>query len=239
MTAGVGVPAWAEDSAPAASAEPNPLWETSQPEAASGGEGLWQTDQPQQQSAETPGTQLWEVDPPAQPLQPEGGDPAEVTPQKSEELAPPADKVLTAVDEKGIDGIAFVGETNMRFVNNAELGRLLVLTGKLRNDYQQPRSFIQLKAQALAEGGRVLSECLAYAGNIVPEEDLPTVGQDILNMILEQKNVNQGLRANIAPEGEIEYMLVLPNVGNELTEYVVDLVGSEPEVVVEEEENQQ
>ena len=132
-------------------------------------------------------------------------------------------------DSAGTKRITFARTNqNHYFRQNREGGQLLIITGMVRNSYEEPRSFIRLRGHLLGNDGISLAERFVYAGNIISDEDLQSLPPaEILNR-LSIKGGQDGKNMNVQPGAEIPFMVVFDKLPNDITEYRVDPVGSSP-----------
>ena len=104
---------------------------------------------------------------------------------------------------------------------------ILVLTGRIRNDFDFPVSHVRLRGTLLDEGKTVLNERRAPAGNVLSERDLKTLPMPgILSLLLPPDGAN-GSNLDLKPGAEVPFMLVFDNIPPSLFEYVIDPVGWE------------
>lgn len=145
-----------------------------------------------------------------------------------EEVAPAA-LVNPPEDPDGTLHITFTrGDQTHFFARNNSAGNLLVITGTVRNGYDQPRSFIRLKGQLLTADGESLAERLVWAGHALSEEDLENLPLEAISAelaVVSGRNVNN---VHIQPGGQIPFMLVFDNLPDGMVEYRIDPVSSEP-----------
>jgi predicted Zn finger-like uncharacterized protein len=114
------------------------------------------------------------------------------------------------------------------FRQNEIEGQLLVITGQARNGYNQPRNYIKLKGILSNHQGETLAEETVYAGNVLSTQDLSTLP---MNEILQRLGVPAGQdqsNLEIPPGASVKFMIVFNNIPNDLAEYTVEAVSSEP-----------
>jgi predicted Zn finger-like uncharacterized protein len=139
----------------------------------------------------------------------------------------PADAV---VDPRGIEHITFTPKDNLKhfYRRNEKEGELLIITGRVRNSYPAPRSFIRLRGLLLDQNGNTLADRFIYAGNLISEGDLTTLPKDEIMARLNIKGGQNNQNMNIASGQEVPFMVVFDNVPANRDEYRIIPVGSSP-----------
>lgn len=132
-------------------------------------------------------------------------------------------------DPDGGAKIDFVNEGASYFYRkNAHAGNILILAGRVRNNYLEPRSFIKLRGFLLGRNDKVLAERSAYAGNFLHEDDLFNLPMAEINNLLLVKGGQDNANVNVQPGTELKFMLVFDNLPDGMEEYRIDAVSSEP-----------
>jgi len=113
-----------------------------------------------------------------------------------------------------------------KFVNNAKAGRLFVISGKIKNEYDHPRSFITVTGKLYQGGKKLVKKSTVYIGNVIPESDL--TGMDIAAINHRMKNKFGDKRSNlkIKTGNEIPFMIVFDKLPDNLDEYTVEVTSS-------------
>ncbi len=134
-----------------------------------------------------------------------------------------------AEDPSGVAHIAFPqGRENLNhfYRKNDQAGDLLIITGLVKNDYPEKRSFISLRASLQDSAGRVLAERRVYAGNTLSESDLQTLPISEIQSRLAIKGGRDGVNMNIEPGAELPFMIVFDKLPPDAAEYNVTPAGS-------------
>jgi len=133
-------------------------------------------------------------------------------------------------DPRGIEHITFTSKGNLQhfFRKNEKEGELLIITGRVRNSYPAPRSFIRLRGLLLDQNGKTLADRFIYAGNLISEDDLLTLPIDEILARLNIKGGQNNQNTNIAPGQEVPFMVVFDKVPPTKDEYRIIPVGSSP-----------
>ena len=81
-----------------------------------------------------------------------------------------------------------LGKTiDAKYVENQNAGRLLVISGQVRNDYKHPRSHIQIAGKLFNKEGSVAKSATVYAGNMIPTLDLARLEFTKIKDLLQNK----------------------------------------------------
>ncbi|MDR2725086.1 MAG: zinc-ribbon domain-containing protein [Candidatus Adiutrix sp.] len=133
-------------------------------------------------------------------------------------------------DPRGIEHITFTPKDNLKhfYRKNEKEGELLIITGRVRNSYPEPRSFIRLRGLLLDQNGSTLADRFIYAGNLISEEDLTTLRKEEIMALLNIKGGKNNQNMNIAPGREVPFMVVFDKVPASKDEYRIIPVGSSP-----------
>ena len=112
------------------------------------------------------------------------------------------------------------------FVDNAALGTLYVVRGKVRNNYKHPRSFINITGKLYAKGGQLKQSKTVFAGNMMPDQRLAAINQAQLTRA--ENNRNGAKRSNVnIPRGKVvPFMIVFSNLPPNPDEYSIEVAGS-------------
>jgi hypothetical protein len=128
-------------------------------------------------------------------------------------------------------GVARLSFANVKggFVKSEKEGQLFVIQGVVTNNYPKSRSYILVKGSLLDEKGQVVRTNLAYAGNVLVDEQLKTMTIDEINKQLKNRAGQQNANARVKPEGQIPFSIVIENLPDNLSEFTVEAVSSSPE----------
>ncbi len=130
-------------------------------------------------------------------------------------------------DEAGSLRIRPLADTvQAEYVENASAGRLVVIRGQVRNEYDHPRSFIKVTAKLYDKNKNVVRAATVYAGNTLSAEDLAAKDMAAIAEQLKnqkgQQNRNLGVKAGAA----VPFMVVFDRLPGNLEEYSVEAAGS-------------
>lgn len=129
-------------------------------------------------------------------------------------------------DDKSTD--AKVGSVDFidvkeRFVKNWMFGDLLVIQGNVVNKYGHPVSKIKVRGKILGAAGKILDEVESYCGNLLTDEELGNLTEKEITEELSIPIGSDVSNDNIAPEGDVPFMIVFANPSKEAEEFIVEL----------------
>jgi hypothetical protein len=112
------------------------------------------------------------------------------------------------------------------FIDNPGAGRLCVVKGQVRNNYDHPRSAIRVTAKLYTKDKALAKTTTVFAGNVLSNQELTT--QDLAAIAARLKNKDGANNTNVGvkPGRAIPFMAVFDNLPNNLDEYSVEVAGS-------------
>ena len=113
------------------------------------------------------------------------------------------------------------------FVNHESAGRLLIISGKVRNDYPHTRHHIHLRAR-LFTGESPAATRMVYAGNTLPEMELIRMPMAAIEKELGKKSGDRAINENIVQGKEIPFMFVFSDLPQGLSGFEIDVLRSSP-----------
>ena len=113
-----------------------------------------------------------------------------------------------------------------RFVENSKTGLLFVIKGVVKNSYNHPRSFIQVKGKLYTKGRKKSKTQVIYAGNVISDADLGKLNQAAINKRLNNRFGNKRSNVNVKSGRSVPFMIVFSKLPNNLDEYTVEIASS-------------
>ena len=129
--------------------------------------------------------------------------------------------------DPGVSRIAFESVTGV-FVDSIKAGRLFVIKGTVRNNYNKPRSFIRVKGTILNDDNQIVKEKKAFSGNTFGEKGLALLSMEEIDKAAVNQYGKNRKNLNIAPTGTVDFMVVFDDLPNNLNEFTVEAVSSSP-----------
>lgn len=113
-------------------------------------------------------------------------------------------------------------------LDTARGNRAFVIEGKAVNQYAKARSFIKVKAALYGPKGEKVQEREVFAGNLLTEKELRTLPPPEVEQKLGNRAGEALANLNVPPRGSVPFMVVFFDILPTLTEYSVQVSGSEP-----------
>jgi hypothetical protein len=153
---------------------------------------------------------------------------------------PEAKDGVPATEAKGQKDEAFPAKTEriaLDFVQDQEIhhyrdnktaGKVLIITGQIKNGYPEPRSFIRIKGSLMNERDEVVAERQVFAGNYLTEEEIVNLPMPEILARLALKGGQDNANVNVPPRKNVHFMLVFDRLPEDLAAYILEPVGSVP-----------
>ncbi len=119
-------------------------------------------------------------------------------------------------------------DLNSKFVENSKAGRLFVVTGKVKNDYSKPHSFIRVTGKLYAKAKTPVKIETISCGNVL--SDLELASLDIAEIKKRLANRFGYKRSNlkVKPGQTLAFMIVFSDFPNNIEEFTIEIAGSSP-----------
>jgi hypothetical protein len=138
------------------------------------------------------------------------------------------DEEVTAVDPGNIHIALPDRYITSQYVTNENVGRLFVIQGKVRNNYDGPRNFIVVKAAVFSKDGKKLQNKRAYCGNVLSGSELETLGAETIDAKMSNKFGHERSNFGIPPRKEIPFQVLFTDVPADIGEFTVQVASSLP-----------
>jgi len=112
------------------------------------------------------------------------------------------------------------------FVQNANLGTLYVIKGKVKNNYDHRRNYISITGKLYAKGGKSGPSKTIYAGNVRSEKQLARLNQAQIDKLLNNRKGAKRSNMNLNKGKVIPFMIVFSQLPKNLDEYTVEAATS-------------
>jgi predicted Zn finger-like uncharacterized protein len=114
-----------------------------------------------------------------------------------------------------------------RFLETEKAGKLFLITGKVKNDYDTSRSFIQMSGSLYTKGKTLADTATAYCGNVIADLELSQMTPAAIRTRLGNRSGENNSNVNIKPGEERSFMIVFFDLPESLDEFTVAVRGSE------------
>ena len=132
--------------------------------------------------------------------------------------------------EKDVAGnlkIIPLGETiAARFVNDSQGNPRFVIHGKIKNDYDHPRSFIKITGKIYQEGGKLAKTETVFCGNVLSDSELTGMKIAAINKRLHNRFGDKKSNLKVKTGKAIPFMIVFDKLPQNLDEYTIEVDGS-------------
>ena len=132
-----------------------------------------------------------------------------------------------AKDVAGNLKIAPLGGTiNARFVNDSQGNQRFVIHGKIKNDYDHPRSFIKVTGKIYQKGGKLVKSESVYCGNVLSDSELAGMKIAAISKRLGNRFGDKKSNIKVKTGQTVPFMIVFDKLPQNLDEYTVEVDGS-------------
>jgi predicted Zn finger-like uncharacterized protein len=127
------------------------------------------------------------------------------------------------VTEGGKIGVRAVKAT---YIENAEAGVLLVISGEAFNEYPKPRAALQVKVTLFDGTGQSVVTKSAYCGNPLTEEQLKNLQVEKIEAVMANQFGDSLANMEVAPGKAIPFVVVIANLPKGAKDFSVESAGS-------------
>ena len=113
-----------------------------------------------------------------------------------------------------------------KFVNNSKVGRLFVIRGKIKNDYDHPRSYVRVTGKLYQKGQKLAKSATVYCGNVMSDSELTRMDIATINKRMKNKLGNKRSNLKIKTGKIVPFMIVFDKLPRNLDEYTIEVAGS-------------
>ena len=144
--------------------------------------------------------------------------------------AKPTEKAIKTT-RKEIPPVTISSKTEAYFIENVNVGQMLVVQGEVTNKGNYPISFVMLEGKIYGPDNKVLLNQRFYAGNILTKDELTQLPASEIQARMLHREGNNLSNVHIKPGDKVPFMVVFYNLPpiEELTDYSVEYVNAEVE----------
>lgn len=117
-------------------------------------------------------------------------------------------------------------DINSKFIENANAGKLFVITGKVKNGYGENRGMVTLSGKIFSTGKVLANQERVYSGNIMSDLELANLELDKIKARLSNRLGDNRSNVKIEPGQSIPFMVVFSNLPDDLEEFTIEVTGS-------------
>jgi predicted Zn finger-like uncharacterized protein len=139
---------------------------------------------------------------------------------------PPADQGEVKTDVISTKKIKDIVLLNVKqyVINNEKVGQMVVIEGKVVNNFPTPKELIKVQASMFDDNGVVVASSQMLCGNTLSLYQLQTFSQPEIDDGLGNKVGILTNNTNIQPGGDVPFMIVFPNPPATATSFGVDVI---------------
>lgn len=112
------------------------------------------------------------------------------------------------------------------FLDNAESGELLVVSGEALNEFSMPRASLQVKVTVPEPAGQGMISKTAYCGNPLTDEQLESMPLEKIEEAMSNQFGDSLANMEVAPGKAIQFVVVVANLPKEAKDFSIQPVGS-------------
>ena len=117
-------------------------------------------------------------------------------------------------------------DINSKFIDNASVGKLFVVSGKVKNGYAENRGMITLEGKIFSTGKVPVNSEKVYCGNVMSDLELANLEWDKIKERLFNRLGDNRSNVKIEPGKSIPFMVVFSGLPEDLEEFTIEVTGS-------------
>jgi predicted Zn finger-like uncharacterized protein len=117
-------------------------------------------------------------------------------------------------------------DINSKFVDNATVGKLFVVSGKVKNGYAENRGMVTLEGKIFSTGKVPVNSEKVYCGNVMSDLELANLEWDKIKERLFNRLGDNRSNVKIEPGQSIPFMVVFSGLPEDLEEFTIEVTGS-------------
>ncbi len=117
-------------------------------------------------------------------------------------------------------------DISSRFVDNDKIGKLFVITGKVKNEYTTARGSIQISGKIYTKDKALAKMETVFCGNMISDAELSKIDSAALNQRLQNKSGDNHINQKVLPGAAIPFTIVFRNLPANLEEFTTEVTSS-------------
>ena len=117
-------------------------------------------------------------------------------------------------------------DINSRFIDNTNVGKLFVITGKVKNGYAENRGMVSITGKIFTSGKVAVHEETVYCGNVMSDLELSNLEWDKIQARLANRLGDNRSNVKIEPGKSVPFMVVFSGLPDNLEEFTIEVAGS-------------
>ncbi len=120
-------------------------------------------------------------------------------------------------------------DVDSAFVKNAKAGKLFAITGKIKNEYSDARSYIRVTGKLYTKGKILVQKETVFCGNVLSDIELSNLELSAIKKRLSNRLGDNKSNIRVKPGQELPFMIVFSNLPTNLEEFAIEAEGSIPQ----------
>jgi pilus assembly protein FimV len=129
-------------------------------------------------------------------------------------------------DPGNVKMVAF--DLNSKFEENRHAGKIFIITGVIKNEYSEARSFIKVTGKLYEPQKKLSHTEQVYAGNMVSELELRNLDMEAIKNRLSNRLGQNKSNVKIEPGQSVPFVIIFSNLPQQLEEFTVEIESSSP-----------
>jgi hypothetical protein len=113
-----------------------------------------------------------------------------------------------------------------KVIENAKEGKIFVISGQVRNEYDHARSNIKITGKLYQKGKALVKSTTVYCGNILSDADLQQMDITAIGKRLQNRFGDNRSNVKVKTGKTIPFLIVFSKIPANLDEYTVEVAGS-------------
>jgi predicted Zn finger-like uncharacterized protein len=113
-----------------------------------------------------------------------------------------------------------------QFIVNKAAGDIFVIKGRVRNEYDHPRSHIKITGKLFRRGKALVKTATVYGGNVLSDSDLAQMDMTVINKRLQNRFGDKRSNIKVRAGKTIPFLIIFNKLPANLDEYTVEVSGS-------------
>ncbi|MBD1400187.1 DUF3426 domain-containing protein [Pelovirga terrestris] len=130
-------------------------------------------------------------------------------------------------ESTGIDQIS-LGTLEGRFLRNEHAGEIFLIRGEAINNFNQPRSAVQVKGVLYDQHGKPLMQKTVFCGNPISDEQLRTLPFNELEQLMGNQFGKDLSNMKVDPRTSISFDIIFKDLPANIAEFSVNVTSSRP-----------
>ncbi|MBN1931495.1 MAG: DUF3426 domain-containing protein [Desulfobacterales bacterium] len=115
-----------------------------------------------------------------------------------------------------------------KFVEASKTGKLFVITGKAKNGYSEPRSFIKIAGKLYTKGKKLAKTETVFCGNVLSDLELSNLDIETIKKRLLNRFGDKRTNVKVEPDKLLPFMIVFNELPDNLEEFTIEVLRSSP-----------